>query len=521
MSTIKSIFSPEQDYAFEKFCNGENVFISGAGGSGKSFLIRHFVRHLMLNKSNKKFQVTSTTGCSSVLLSENIQNTREYGKMISVKTIHSWSGIRLCKGDENKIVHSVINNRFAVKEWKRVNVLFIDEVSMLSCKMLNVLEKIARLTRKNCLPFGGIQVVFLGDMYQLAPVPDMCDEDTAKFCFESPVWSYIFPIDNHIELKTVFRQTDATFKEILGEIRVGKLSERNATILRSYVGKTPNGEGSDETTVIVPPKILSTRSKVERVNNTQYENIKETEHVFECKVVTNFATYADSGKPIPVEYATAFSRLSSQEVEFEVKNIKNNISAPSELKLKVGCPVMCLVNMNLELGISNGSLGVVVDFVKGGAEHPIVKFRNGIRMIIEPHTWQNTDYPNICVQQYPLCLSFANTIHKLQGATLDMAVMDLGGSIFTEGQIYVALSRVRSLDGLYLIAFEPRKIRVHPKVVEFYSQFPLIEFVYEDEMDDSIEFSSEEDSDDKKEGSNDSSTDTHTAYTQDIKVVKL
>ena len=102
---IKSIFSPEQDYAFEKFCNGENIFISGAGGSGKSFLVRHFVRHLVL-KTNpaKHFQVTSTTGCSSVLLCENIQNTREYGKMISVKTIHSWSGIRLCKGDDNKII---------------------------------------------------------------------------------------------------------------------------------------------------------------------------------------------------------------------------------------------------------------------------------------------------------------------------------------------------------------------------------------------------------------------------------
>jgi ATP-dependent DNA helicase PIF1 len=518
MSAIKSIFSPEQDYAFEKFCNGENVFISGAGGSGKSFLIRHFVRHLMLNKPNKKFQVTSTTGCSSVLLSENIQNTREYGKMISVKTIHSWSGIRLCKGDENKVVHSVINNRFAVKEWKKINVLFIDEVSMLSCKMLNVLEKIARITRKNCLPFGGIQTVFLGDMYQLAPVPDMCDEDTAKFCFESPVWSYIFPIENHIELKTVFRQSDATFKEILGEIRVGKLSDRNATILRSYIGKTLKGESDDDNpsgSVIVPPKILSTRSKVEHVNNTQYENIKEAEHVFECKIVTNFATYADSGKPIPIEYTTAFSRLSPQEVEFEIKSIKNNISAPNELKLKVGCPVMCLVNMNLEMGISNGSLGVVVDFVKGGAEHPIVKFRNGIRLIIEPHTWQNTDYPSICVQQYPLCLSFANTIHKLQGATLDMAVMDLGGSIFTEGQIYVALSRVRSLDGLCLIAFEPRKIRAHPRVVEFYSQFPLIEFVYEDEIDDSIEFSSDEDSsDDKKE-------DIERESSTEIKVVKM
>jgi ATP-dependent DNA helicase PIF1 len=477
VSTVKSIFSPEQDYAFEKFCNGENIFISGAGGTGKSFLIRHFVRHLILNLPTKKFQVTSTTGCSSVLLCENIQNTQEYGKMISVKTIHSWSGIRLCKGNEDKIIASVINNRYIVKEWKKVDVLFIDEVSMLSCKMLTILEKIARLARKNDLFFGGIQVIFLGDMYQLAPVPDSdteMNDDSAKFCFESPVWSLIFPIDNHIELTTVFRQTDSLFKEILGEIRVGKLSEKNANILREYVGKKP-----DE--FIIPPKILSTRSKVEYVNNSQYEDIKEPEHVFKCKLQTNFNIYADSGKPISLEDKVFFSHLTPSQIEMEIKNIKNSMSAPEELKLKKGCPVMCLVNFNLEMGISNGSLGIIDGFLNG-VGHPIVKFRNGIRLAIELHTWQNPDYPMICVQQYPLCLSFANTIHKLQGATLDMAIMDLGGSIFTEGQIYVALSRVRTLEGLYLIAFRPDKIRVHSKVVEFYSRFPLLEFVYEDEI---------------------------------------
>jgi ATP-dependent DNA helicase PIF1 len=142
---------------------------------------------------------------------------------------------------------------------------------------------------------------------------------------------------------------------------------------------------------------------------------------------------------------------------------------------------MCLVNVNLEIGICNGSLGVVDGFVDG-LGHPIVKFRNGVRLIIEPHSWQNAEYPTICIQQYPLCLSFANTIHKLQGATLDMAIMDLGSSIFTEGQIYVALSRIRTLEGLYLNAFRPDKIRVNSKVVEFYDRFPLLEFVYEDEI---------------------------------------
>jgi ATP-dependent DNA helicase PIF1 len=478
----KSIFSPEQDYAFEKFCNGENIFISGAGGSGKSFLIKHFVRHLITKTPMKKFQVTSTTGCSSVLLSENIQNTHEYGKMVSVKTIHSWSGMRFCKGDDSKIIKSILNNHFVSAEWKKINVLIVDEVSMLSFKMFNILEKVARIFRKNCLPFGGIQLVFLGDMYQLAPVPDSDDPmgDSSKFCFESSLWNFVFPIDNHIELKTIFRQTDTQFKEILGEIRTGQLSVKNANILKTFVGRKIQDEDENGENIIPPPKIFSVRSKVDYVNNSQYENITEEEHIYEYQIFTKYKTYVDSEKPISKEDLLACSNLTPQQIEYELNQMKKNIAPPEILKLKKGCPVMCLSNIDIESGICNGSLGIVVDFVVH-TSNPIVQFKNGVRLTIDPHTWQNTDYPILCIQQYPLCLSFANTIHKLQGATLDMATMDLGMSIFTEGQIYVALSRVKSLEGLYLLAFHPNKIRVNPKVTAFYSQFPLVEFVYEDE----------------------------------------
>lgn len=505
-----TIFSPEQDYAFEKFCNGENVFISGAGGSGKSYLIKHFVQYLMTKRPQKKFQVTSTTGCSSVLLSENIQNTREYGRMVSVKTIHSWSGMRCCKGEESRIIERIINSHYVAKEWKKIDILIVDEVSMMSLKMFNVLEKVARIFRKNCFPFGGIQVVFLGDMYQLAPVPDDTDnpeDSSAKFCFESPSWNFVFPIENHIELKTIFRQKDELFKEILGEIRKGKLSEKNANILKSFVGRTAPTISSTTTTtpvaddgedasdasepIIPPPKIFSVRSKVEQMNNEQYEKIKEEEYIYPYWIETNCRKYVDSEKPISIEDLLACHQLTPQQIEYELKSMKKNIFSPENLKLKKGCPVMCLSNIDIDNGICNGSIGVVVDFLpspsvltitpstRGLQLHPLVHFKNGRRMLIEPHVWQNPDYPTLCIQQYPLCLSFANTIHKLQGATLDMAVMDLGMSIFTEGQIYVALSRVKSLDGLYLIAFHPNKIQVNQKVSEFYSKFPVFEFVYE------------------------------------------
>jgi ATP-dependent DNA helicase PIF1 len=463
--SISTELSPDQMIAFDKFKNGENLFISGAGGSGKSFIISHMVKYLML-KTNRVFQVTSTTGCSSILLSENLQNTKEYGKMISVKTIHSWSGIRLCKGNENEIIHSILSKKKIVNNWKNIQVLIIDEVSMLSCKILNVLDKIAKQIKKNQAPFGGIQVIFLGDMYQLPPVPDLNDEDTAKFCFESPVWFSIFPIQNHIEFRTIFRQKDETFKKILNEIRIGKLSDEHKEIIKQYVGRTFSSKDGCP----VPTKILSTRSKVDFVNNSQYSNIQEEEHIYNITVQTDCKIFVDSDKIIPVENLQAFKNLSKKEIEFEIQQFQNTLPiGQNVLKLKKGCPVMFLVNTYIELSISNGSLGIVVDF--SVQNNPIVLFNNGLRMEITKHIWQNCDYPNICILQYPLCLSFANTIHKLQGSTLDMCIMDLGNSIFAEGQIYVALSRVRSLDGLYLLAFHSQKIRVNVKVNKFYSLF--------------------------------------------------
>jgi len=421
------------------------------------------------------FQITSTTGCSSVGLAENLQNTQKYRKLISVKTIHSWSGIRMCKGDESRIIQSILANRFAVNNWKKVSILIIDEVSMLSYKMMNVLEKVARIIRKNPAPFGGIQVIFLGDMFQLAPIQD--DEIPSgtpssaaappTFCFESPVWKYVFAKENHIELKTIYRQNDDVFKNILNEIRVGQLSDANKEILKQYVGRPLP-------THVIPTKILSTRSKVNTTNANEYANIEEKEYCYECVVTTNITEFVDTHTPLTGEERARCAAMTPAQREHEIQTMKASMPCPEVLRLKRGCPVICLVNLNVEGGICNGSLGKVVNF-DPVSNHPIILFRNGQTMTIERYSWQNSDYPSICVSQYPLALSFANTIHKLQGASLDMALMDLGHSIFTEGQIYVALSRIRSLDGLYLQAFHPGKIKVNPKVVEFYRSFQPVE----------------------------------------------
>lgn len=461
--------SPEQEFAFSKLKKGENLFISGPGGSGKSYFIKYIVEYF--HKHGIIHQVTSTTGCSSVLLSNNIKINN---KPIIVKTIHSWSGIRLGKGPVNEIVKSVLKRPNVVKEWKICKALIIDEISMLSKKLFHLLDIIGRTIRHCELPFGGIQIICLGDFYQLPPVGDRDDPDSYSFCFESPQWSLAFPVENHIEFTTIFRQTDETFKRILQEVRSGKLSEDGCRTLMERVDVEYDSEKHEG---ILPIKIFATRNQVTAVNQKHYQELSGEEYVYQIGVNTNMTKYVETGLPFEEEIQEKISAMSQYEIDYECKGIIQNIPVEESFGLKNGAIVMCLVNLDLTLGIANGSLGRIIGFTYSPIskqEIPIVHFINGIVQQIDVYTWQSSEYPNICVSQIPLCLAYANSIHKMQGSTLDVCEMNLGNSIFTEHQTYVALSRVRSLDGLYLTAFHPQKIKVHPKVVEFYSKFTKI-----------------------------------------------
>lgn len=454
-----SALSNEQKYAYNKFTQGENLFITGPGGTGKTRLVKYLCDYA--KSAGKAIQVCAMTGCAAVLLQCN------------ARTLHSWSGIKIAKGPKNRVIESVLKNRNAAKAWRAAKVLILDEISMLSKKVFEIIEELGRLCRKSTLPFGGLQVVFVGDFYQLPPVGTEGEPDTEQFCFESSVWKTIFKQENHIELQTIFRQKDKEYIDILMQIRKGELHEDKINILQKYLNREYDSEKNNG---CVPTKLFAIRSKVDYVNAQMFTKLNEKEHVFDYEYKNDCLTYLDSGKVIPPDILQKCLGLSIADKEFELEQLLNNSQCNKILRLKKGAAVMCTINLDMDNEICNGSQGIVIDIIENGSNQiPIVKFSNGIIKRISPHYWQSEEYPTLAVGQYPLCLAWALTIHKIQGATLNMAEIDIGRSIFEYGQTYVALSRIQSLNGLYLSAFEPGKIRANPKVSEFYETIKPVE----------------------------------------------
>jgi ATP-dependent DNA helicase PIF1 len=478
--------SEEQKYAFAKFVQGNNVFITGPGGTGKTRLIQFIVEYM--NSVGKSHQVCALTGCAATLL------------QCKAKTIHSWSGVRLAKGNPEDIIQRVTRNRCFTKLWRSVDVLIVDEVSMMSSKMFNLLDKIGRATRRvQSKPFGGIQLIFTGDFFQLPPISDQDDPSSGEFCFQHPNWATIFKPTNCIELKTFFRQTDPAYISILQEVRKGTISAANSELLETRLTRTVSRPADAE---IVPTKLFPIRAKVDNINDSSYAKLQGEERLYHTNVITNAKIHIDSGSELSAEEIEHCAELTAEQITAEVDNIMNSLFAEKIVKLKIGALVMCTANIDVERGICNGSQGVVIGYaesntcilpeeivqkkvITGGAVYvPVVRFANGVTMRVAPHPRQSEEYPCIIVSQIPLCLAWALTIHKIQGATLDMAEMDIGRSIFAAGQSYVALSRVKTLDGLYLSEFNSTKIKANPLVIEFYSSFPQLR---EDEMRSEVE----------------------------------
>lgn len=438
-------FSEEQQIAFDKYVAGENIFITGPGGAGKTALIKKIYQHA--TQYEKRIQVCALTGCAAVLLD------------CRAKTIHSWGGIGIGSGPIQASVEKVSKSRYKKRNWKEIDVLIIDEVSMMSCKLFDTLNVIGKTVRKSSLPFGGIQIIFSGDFYQLPPVGNMDEPETCQFCFESEFWLSIFPHENCIQLVKIFRQTDMQYINILNQIRTGKIKRSSVDLLQTYV----NRESLEKTQ---PTKLYPTRHQADFVNSSELSKLTTEEKRFKVKHLTDLPI-VDKNKPPKHSFT-------KQDIDSELANIQKGMMCEDMVVLKIGSHVMCVVNLKDE-GLCNGSQGVVTRFSMTTGL-PVVRFNHtNCECLMDYHTWASENIEGIGVAQIPLINAWALTIHKSQGTTLDVAEIDIGRGVFECGQTYVALSRIKSLEGLYLTSFDVRKITINKKVQSFYSQLPLLE----------------------------------------------
>ena len=454
-------YSAEQQLCLDKYLKGENMFITGPGGTGKSFLIKNIVADA--EEKKKIIKVCALTGCAAILL------------QCKATTLHMFSGIGLASKKNVEIVEELFTKkRHKLKNWRGLEILIIDEVSMMSLKILLLLDLIARKFYKKNVPFGGLQVIFTGDFYQLSPVFSNYNEkekekEEGMYCFQHELWDQLFTKENQIVLKTIYRQNDELLLKVLKYVRKGQISPSTKAILQSRIF---NDEDLD---LIKKEKVLTILSPIKRdvehINAKEYLKLdsSETEITHNLFYVDLSAKNNDCEKEKNGVYMFELLLKSNEHLKREYDFLAANIIAEKCLKLKIGTHVMCVVNINVcgELHIANGSQGIIVGFNEDNL--PYVKFNNSKEpILIDYYIWKSEVNKMIGVSQIPLIYSWAITIHKAQGLTLENAIIDIGSNIFAYGQTYVALSRLKSLDGLYLTSFDYSKIKCNPLVKEFY-----------------------------------------------------
>jgi len=432
-----------QQAAFDAIEAGKSIFLTGPGGTGKSYLLNQ-----LSLRSTKEVSLTAMTGCAALLLNSK------------AKTLHSWAGVGLGTDVVPLLVSKIRKSRRAALRWLKTDILVIDEVSMMTPDLFEKLDEVGRKVRRNeLLPFGGLQIVLVGDFFQLPPI------STQSFVFESPLWKKL-GLETH-ELTEIVRQKDPIFQTILNEARHGELSKASVKMLRKRMNL-------DYKSLTVQPTMLFTRRvEVDQINARELKKLTTERHVFKATTVFNPSAN------------TAGLTVTSPEVQMAVQKLDGNAAYTPELVLAVGAQVMLLYNLNHEAGLVNGSRGVVVDFKKPEPSEadktfikkdetlmPVVEFKSGDRRIIDYNTWEVQDFPGVLRKQIPLKLAYAVTIHKAQGATLDCALIDVGDRTFEYGQAYVALSRCKDIESLYVHDLDAAAFRANPKVKEFYSPAP-------------------------------------------------
>jgi ATP-dependent DNA helicase PIF1 len=439
----------EQRAVFHHLLRGENLFLTGGGGVGKSFLLSVIATELPAWRKKWEgrvvnLQMCAMTGCAALLLGHR------------AKTLHSWSGIGLGKGTVRELFVKIRKNGRAMRNWLSVDMLIIDEVSMLTAELLDNLNALAKMLRKNDRPFGGIQLLLVGDFYQLPPIRKGGAEGSGAplYAFEAECWPEVVP--TAYELTVILRQREEAFQRVLMEARRGELSAASCAVLKE------RWEGHNWRAGKIRPTLLfPRRAEVDTINEANFRSLLGRKETYEAKLVLQ-------GKaPIGFDMqGEAFLRA--------VQQFDSDAPYVTELDLVEEAQVMLIANIEPEAGLVNGSRGVIIGFCPATG-NPIVEFMNGRREVIGRHAWPIEEYHFVSRTQIPLRLAYAFTIHKSQGSSVDCALVDIGSGNFEFGQAYVALSRVRSLEALYIYDFEPRAFRAHPRVKAFYQEMRVLD----------------------------------------------
>lgn len=414
---------------------GENIFLTGPAGSGKTTLIQAILGWAATVE--RRCEVTALTGCAALLLGNR------------AKTLHSWAGIGLGRETADVLATAILKSPFAKKRWKRTDTLIIDEISMMTPELFEKLDLIGRKVRGcSTKPWGGIQLILAGDFFQLPPINK--GFEGPRYAFDSPAW--MSACLKPVLLKRIERQTDSVFQTLLNEARVGTLSAESIAILKSRQHLNWKEQR------IRPTLLFSRNADVDSINETNVSALKKPIHIFDARTVVDRAD----------EHGVSYADIPEDELlERLVQRMDTDSSYCPHLELCEGCQVMLLYNRDLEAGLVNGSRGVVVGF-RHEDGFPIVQFLHGDPVVIDEHEWKSNDSPCLKRVQVPLRVAYAVTIHKSQGATLDCALVDIGSSTFECGQAYVALSRVRDLESLFVWNFQPARVRADPRVLKFY-----------------------------------------------------
>lgn len=399
-----------QDQAFSILKTGVSVFLTGEAGSGKTHVVNRYAAYL--RQHGIPYAMTASTGIAAT--------------HIRGRTIHSWSGVGVHTDLDEEGFKKLAKNRPAVGRIRSVRVLVIDEISMLDARAFSLIERMCRQARGGgSLPFGGFQVVLVGDFFQLPPVSK---EGESRFAFDSSVWEALAPVTCY--LSEQHRQEDPELLDILSSIRRASVSDEHRALLAGRI------LGSDEYPDEDQPKLFTHNRDVDRMNREALFRLPGRAKVFKMMM------------------RGAAGPLSS---------LIRSCLSPEELELKEGAAVMFTKNAT-DRSYVNGTLGVVTGFDEE-TKCPIVRSRDGDSILAEPEEWVVEEGEEIVarVRQIPLRLAWAMTVHKSQGVSLDAAVMDLS-QVFEYGQGYVALSRVRRLSGLSLLGLSDRAFHVHPDV---------------------------------------------------------